>query len=97
VGDVTVAVCRKCTQHACLERVLSDRDGVAVELVKCQKICHGPVAGVMVDGRMEWFEKVDRVKPIAALVHMSTRRSVDKIPKALRSRRVRRRAGKLRR
>ena len=74
VGDVTVAVCRKCEQHACLERILSDRDGVAVELVRCQKICHGPVAGLDVDGRMEWFEQVDGVKQIAALVRM-TRRS----------------------
>jgi hypothetical protein len=51
LGDVTVAVCRKCKEHACLARILSDRSGVEVELVRCQKICHGPVAGLAVDGR----------------------------------------------
>jgi hypothetical protein len=94
---VTVAVCRKCEEHACLERILSDRDGVEVESVRCQKICHGPVAGLVVDGRMEWFERVDGVKQIAALVRMTRREPQDRIPKPLRRRRVKGRAGKVRR
>jgi hypothetical protein len=97
LGDVTVAVCRKCRDHACLAGILSDREGVEVELVRCQKICHGPVAGLVVDGRMEWFEHVDGVKQIAALVRMTRREPNDRIPKPLRRRRVRKRAGKLRR
>jgi hypothetical protein len=97
VGDVTVAVCRKCKHHECLTRVLSDRKGVSVELVRCQKICHGPVAGLVVDGRMEWFEGVHRVKAIAALIRMTTRRSDARIPKPLRKLRVRKRSGRLRR
>jgi hypothetical protein len=97
LGDVTVAVCRKCKEQACLVRILSDREGVDVELVRCQKICHGPVAGLAVDGRMQWFEKVDGVKQIAALVRMTRRQPHDRIPKPLRRRRVRSRAGKLRR
>ena len=97
MGDVTVAVCRKCEQHACLARVLSGRKGIDVELVRCQKICHGPVAGLAVDGRMEWFEHVDGVEQIAALVRMTRRRRPERIPKALRRRRVRSRAGKFRR
>lgn len=91
-----MSVCRKCEQHECLERVLSDRKGVEVELVRCQKICHGPVAGLEVDGRMEWFESVDGVKPIAALLRMTRRQPLDRIPKPLRRRRVRSRAGKIR-
>jgi hypothetical protein len=97
LSGVTVAVCRKCRDHECLERILSHRKGVDVELVRCQKICHGPVAGLAVDGRMEWFEKVDGVKQIAALVRMTRRGSPDRIPKPLRRRRVKKRAGKLRR
>jgi hypothetical protein len=97
VDDVTVAVCRKCEQHECLARILSDRDGVDVELVRCQKICHGPVAGLPVDGRMEWFEHVDGIEEIAALVRMTRRAPHDRIPKPLRRRRVRSRAGKIRR
>jgi hypothetical protein len=96
MGDVTVAVCRKCNEHACLARILSDREGVVVELVRCQKICHGPVAGLAVDGRMQWFEKVDGVKQIAALVRLTRRQPDGRIPKPLRRRRVPKRAGKLR-
>ncbi len=91
-----MSVCRKCKEHECLARILSDRDGVAVEFVRCQKICHGPVAGLEVDGRMEWFEKVDGVKSIAALVRMTRRQSDGRIPKPLRRRRVKKRAGKVR-
>ncbi len=83
--------------HACLERVLSKRKGVDVELVRGQKACHGPVAGLAVDGRMEWFEKVDGVEQIAALVRMTRRALHDRIPKPLRRRRVKARAGKVRR
>lgn len=97
MGDVTVAVCRKCEQHACLAQILADRQGVTVELVRCQKICHGPVAGIEVDGQMEWFENVEGNKAIAALLRMTRRPSLDRIPKPLRRRRVRSRAGKLRR
>lgn len=97
LGDVTVAVCRKCEDHACLERILSDRKGISVERVRCQKICDGPVAGVVVDGRMEWFAKIAGVKEIAALVRMTRRAPHDRIPKPLRRRRVKARAGKLRR
>lgn len=96
-GAVTVAVCRKCEQHACLERILSDRDGVEVERVRCQKICNGPVAGLPVDGRMEWFERVDGIKQIAALVRLAHHGPHERIPKPLRRHRVRSRAGKVRR
>lgn len=96
MGDVTVAVCRKCREHACLVRILSDREGVDVELVRCQKICHGPVAGLAVDGRMEWFENVAGIKQIAALVRMTRRQPHERIPKPLRRRRMRIRAGTFR-
>lgn len=97
MNDVTVSVCRKCEQHECLARILKNRTGVEVELVRCQKICHGPVAGLDVDGRMEWFENVGGIKPIAALLRMTKRQPLDRIPKPLRRLRVRGRAGKLRR
>jgi hypothetical protein len=95
LGDVTVSVCRNVSSTR-LVRILLDREGVDVELVRCQKICHGPVAGLAVDGRMEWFEHVDGIKQIAALVRMTRRQQRDRIPKPLRRRRVRSRAGKIR-
>ena len=90
--------CAESAESTHASRILWDHDGVAVEHVRCQKICHGPVAGLAVDGRMEWFENLDGVKQIAALVRMTRRQPHDRIPKPLRRRRVRRAAaGKLRR
>lgn len=93
----TVAVCRKCEHHEHLERALTDRRGLAVELVRCQKICRGPVAGLVVDGRMEWFECLDGRKAIAAFVDLARTGASDRLPKPLRRRRVPKRAGRLRR
>ena len=33
----------------------------------CQKICKGPVTGLKVRGRMEWFARIDKAKPMVAL------------------------------
>jgi hypothetical protein len=44
VSKTKVFVCRKCKRHACVEDALDHSDGKVV-LVRCQKICSGPVAG----------------------------------------------------
>jgi hypothetical protein len=91
---VTMTVCRKCKNHDCLTDILRTHADVSLQLVKCQKICHGPVVGLPIDGRMEWFERVDGVKEIAALVRMTHRGKTDAIPKPLKKRRVKKRSGR---
>jgi hypothetical protein len=90
-----VFVCRKCKRHECLTGLLERRDEFDVELVRCQKICHGPVAGVAVGGSLEWFERVDDVRSIAALVRLARRSGrSEKIPKPLRRHRVKKVSGR---
>jgi hypothetical protein len=90
----TVAVCRKCKNHECLTEILESHADVSLRLVKCQKICHGPVVGLPVDGRMEWFERVDGVKEVAALVRITRNGHHDSIPKPLKKRRVKKYSGR---
>jgi hypothetical protein len=90
----TIVVCRKCRNHECLTEILEARADVSLRLVRCQKICRGPVVGVAVAGRMEWFERVDGVKAIAALVRVARKKRVDSVPKPLRKRRVKSHAGR---
>ena len=70
-----VVVCRKCKNSACLIEVMEDHADVTLDLVRCQKICKGPVVGVVVNDRMEWFQRVDGVKPVAALLRLTTEHS----------------------
>jgi hypothetical protein len=89
-----VWVCRKCKNADCLVDLVDHHRGITCHLVKCQKICHGPVVGVEVDGRMEWFERVDGVKQIGGLLRVAHRPTRSVIPKALAKRRVKKRAGR---
>jgi hypothetical protein len=91
---MTVTVCRKCKNHACLTEILETRADVSLQLVKCQKICHGPVVGFPIAGTMEWFERVDGLKEVAALVRLTNKRKHDTIPKPLRKRRVKKHSGR---
>ena len=69
------------------------RLSVDVEGVGCQKVCRGPVVGIDVDGTWQWFERMDSPKALRALEDLI---EDDTIGKALRKRRSRKRAGKLR-
>ena len=91
---LTVNVCRKCKNHDCIVDILRRRTDVSVELVRCQKICHGPVVGLPVAGKMEWFEKVERLREVAALVLVTSKRGNGSIPKPLRKRRLKKRSGR---
>jgi hypothetical protein len=64
-----------------------------VRRVKCQDLCSGPVAGVVVDGEVEWFEHLRRGKERSALVQLATGK-VSKVPAELRSHWARKRSGK---
>ena len=89
----TMFVCRKCKDHECLVRVLDAHADLSLRMVRCQKICHGPVVGTVVDGRFEWFERVTSVKELAALLRLTKKKKAPRaIPKPLRKRRVKRHA-----
>jgi hypothetical protein len=90
-----INVCRKCKRQDCLVDILEQHDhDLVVRNVRCQKICHGPVVGLEVDGRMEWFERVDDIRSIAALLLLVRRTDRTKIPKPLRKHRVKKRSGR---
>ncbi len=86
-------VCRKCKDHACVAQMLRAHTRSEVELVRCQKICHGPVVGTKVDGRFEWFERVDDLRSIAALLRLA-QKGANKVPKPLRKHRVKSHRGR---
>lgn len=66
--------------------------GVTWEPVRCQKICSGPVLGLVVSGKLQWFEKLRGKDARRALRRfLSGGKS-----KPLWKHRVRSRAGKLR-
>jgi hypothetical protein len=88
--------CRKTgAAHRALGEALAQvEDPARVRAVSCQKICSGPVAGVEVDGRIEWFERIRGPKSRRALLRLV--RTGGPVPGRLRKRRVRKRAGRLR-
>ena len=90
-----------CTERGCGKR--SDHRALAAELeaavevvgVPCQSVCEGPVAGVVVDGRLQWFGEVRTGKARAALRRVAEEGS-GPLPGSLTKRRRPKRAGKLR-
>jgi len=90
----TIAVCRKCKQASCVIELLDRRTDTPLEVVRCQKICRGPVVGLVVDGRMEWFERVRGVKPLAALLRVARKKHPSTVPKPLRKLHVAKRSGR---
>ncbi len=96
--DPRVYVCEKrgCGKKADRRALLAELDGVAeVVPVRCQSVCDGPVAGLVVAGRLQWFERVRKRKARAGVVALLEGRRVS-LPGALAKRRVPKRAGKLR-
>lgn len=91
-----VRVCSKCRNSSCLVAFLKGSDGPKVRKVGCQKICKGPVAGTRLNGREEWFFRVDRAKPMVALLRAAQQgRKKQKLPRSLEQRRVTRLSGHL--
>ena len=83
--------CRKKRKSQKSLRALLGKEGQVCE-VRCQKICKGPVVGVEVDGRLEWFSKMtgqDQDALVQLLRHGD-------IKKRLRARMDKKRRGKLR-
>jgi hypothetical protein len=88
-----VIVCKKCKGHQCLIDFLTDKAHVKVATVGCQKICKGPVVGVTVAGQMQWFERVDKAKPMVGVAHLAEGGKHARVPKALEKKRLHKRAG----
>lgn len=81
---------KKPKKHKALLKSL--QDVAAIEDVGCQDICHGPVAGMTLKGRIEWFERLDTKKSRQAFVELVSR---GKLGKSLKKRRIKKRAGRL--
>ena len=75
-----------------LDRAPVELDGELVE-VRCQKLCDGPVVGVEVDGRLEWFERVRGAKAVHTFVDLVRG---GRLRDVLKKRRSKKRAGRLR-
>src|SRR5688500_8003030 len=86
--------CRKAKCHA--ELAASLRAAGKVEDVGCQDICKGPVAGVEVGGRIEWFKRIRRHRHQEALVDLAADGALE-VPDVLRDRWVPKRGGKVKR
>jgi (2Fe-2S) ferredoxin len=93
--------CYLCTGKSC-----SRRPGFAelrrqltsvgeVRPVRCQSVCKGPVVGVEIAGRLEWFAKLRRPKAQKAIKRLV--RDGGPVADRLQPLRVKKRAGQLRR
>ena len=84
--------CRKKKKEwTALTESLSEQGTVCA--VRCQKICKGPVVGIEVNGRLEWFTKLKKKtlhRQFLALTQSGT------VPERLKTRLSKKRQGKLR-
>lgn len=83
--------CRKKRKSQKSLRALLGKEGQVCE-VSCQKICKGPVVGVEIDGRLEWFSKMTG-QDQESLVHLLRHGDMKK---RLRARMDKKRRGKMR-
>jgi hypothetical protein len=88
-GVAVVCGGRKCVracEHDALVRSLCKVG--SVEVVRCQKICHGSVVAALLDGRLEWFERVDSARLCVAMKKAVARGSRHSLPAGLKKRRL---------
>jgi hypothetical protein len=86
--------CRRDVGHVELRAALGSIG--KVRRVKCQDLCEGPVAGVEVDGRVEWFEVIRKPRQREAVMALAVGPST-KVPAELRDRWAKKRSGKVKR
>ncbi|MGH9041417.1 MAG: hypothetical protein ACRDZ3_14415 [Acidimicrobiia bacterium] len=89
-----VFVCHKCDRNGPLLRGLRQHTSASIVKVGCQKVCEDPVAGLMVNRRMEWFGRLDSDKAIEAVVKLVRSGGEGKLPNALEKRRDTKRSGR---
>ena len=93
--QTTVFVCSECDRHRPVLAALRRKTSATVVKVGCQKVCEGPVAGLMLGPRMEWFGRLRGDKPITALVTLVNDGAAPaQLPKPLAKRRSSKRAGR---
>jgi len=90
----TVFLCKECEGHRRVWCALDQETRATIVKVGCQKVCHGPVAGLKVDGRLEWFEELDSSKAVDALVKLVNGGGDGKLPPPLAKRRSPKRSGR---
>lgn len=90
---VTVLVCRKCKGSDKVVDFLATQTRANVKTVRCQKVCEGPVAGLSIRGRLEWFGKMKGPKALSAMAALTSVSTPKKIPKTLRKRLAHERSG----
>jgi hypothetical protein len=84
--------CVRACEHDALVRALCKIG--PVQVVRCQKICRGSVVAALLDGRVEWFERVDSPRLCVAMKKAVATGSRQGLPKALKNRRIRQRRGR---
>ena len=93
----TILLCsgKACREHAKAYRKLRKvlTSAYAVEPVRCQKICSGPVVGCELGERWTWFEKVRKSEDRKCVVRVFEGKGLN--PRA-KKRRVKKRTGKRR-
>ena len=96
-GERTIYVCRGggCRKTAKKYRALRGalEEQGRIRDVRCQKICKGPVFGVEVRGRLEWFHSIEDKKSRRAAVQLLTD---GELAGPMAKRRCKKRRGKLR-
>lgn len=95
MGDAYVCIGKKCAracEHDQLVRALCKVG--TVQVVRCQKICHGSVVGAVLDDKIRWFERVDNPRMCVALKKAVKRGSQQDLPKGLKKRRIKHLAGR---
>lgn len=91
---VAVLVCKRCKGRGRLVAFLRTHTGASLQKVGCQKVCKEPVAGLSVNGRMEWFSCLDGKKALRALAELVAAQGCGELPEALEKRRVAKRSGR---
>jgi hypothetical protein len=86
--------CRRDAGYAELRSALGQLG--KVRKVKCQDLCEGPVAGIEVGGRVEWFEGIKKSRHREAVLALATG-ATTKVPSELKGHRVGKRSGKVKR
>lgn len=78
--------CVRACEHEALVRSLCKVG--TVQVVRCQKICRGSVVGAVLDGDLEWFERIDSARLCVAMKKVVALGSRRALPAGLRKRRI---------
>ncbi len=87
-------VCRECKHHGRVAKFLGGRPDVKVKLVGCQKICEEPAAGLVVNGRIEWFGRLDSAAALKAIGRLVDASGKGPVPAQLEKLRSSKRSGR---